>query len=75
MNGIWFLTTGVCILQEVDMYSITLDDLTFSSPFSLCCRRNDYIQAFVTYFTIDFTKCHKPTGFSTGYFLQPSETR
>jgi len=50
------------------MYTISLDELTFSSPFSLCCRRNDYIQAFVTYFTIDFTKCHKPTGFSTGLF-------
>jgi len=55
-------------MQEVDMYTITLDELTFSSPFSLFCRRSDYIQAFVTYFTIDFTKCHKPTGFSTGLF-------
>ena len=50
------------------MYTISLDELTFSSPFSLFCRRSDYIQAFVTYFTIDFTKCHKPTGFSTGLF-------
>lgn len=28
-------------------------------------RRNDYIQALVTFFTIEFTKCHKRIGFST----------
>jgi len=53
-------------MQEVDMYTVKEDDLDFSAPFHLVCRRNDYIQAFVTYFNIDFTKCHMPTGFSTG---------
>jgi len=48
------------------MYTVKEDDLDFSAPFHLVCRRNDYIQAFVTYFNIDFTKCHMPTGFSTG---------
>ena len=48
------------------MYTIKDDDLDFSAPFHLVCRRNDYIQAFVTYFNIDFTKCHMSTGFSTG---------
>jgi len=48
------------------MYVVKEDDLDFSAPFQLVCRRNDYIQAFVTYFNIDFTKCHMPTGFSTG---------
>ena len=52
--------------QEVDMYTVKEEDLDFSAPFHLVCRRNDYIQAFVTYFNIDFTKCHMPTGFSTG---------
>jgi len=53
--------------QEVDMYTVKEEDLDFSAPFHLVCRRNDYIQAFVTYFNIDFTKCHMPTGFSTGF--------
>ena len=48
------------------MYTVKEEDLDFSAPFHLVCRRNDYIQAFVTYFNIDFTKCHMPTGFSTG---------
>ena len=28
-------------------------------------RRNDYVHALVTFFTIEFTKCHKRIGFST----------
>ncbi|KTG44032.1 hypothetical protein cypCar_00028940 [Cyprinus carpio] len=28
-------------------------------------KRNDYIHALVTYFNIEFTRCHKRTGFST----------
>ncbi|KAI2653428.1 Protein arginine N-methyltransferase 8-B [Labeo rohita] len=28
-------------------------------------QRNDYVHALVTYFNIEFTKCHKKTGFST----------
>lgn len=28
-------------------------------------RRNDYVHALVTFFTIEFTKCHKRMGFST----------
>ncbi|XP_059361021.1 protein arginine N-methyltransferase 8-B-like isoform X3 [Carassius carassius] len=28
-------------------------------------QRNDYVHALITYFNIEFTKCHKKTGFST----------
>jgi len=60
------IVSNVCLLKEVDIYTVTLDDLSFSAPFSLISKRNDFIQAFVTYFNIEFTKCHKSTGFSTG---------
>ncbi|ESN93493.1 hypothetical protein HELRODRAFT_157853 [Helobdella robusta] len=59
------VVTNNCLLKEVDMYRVTEEDLSFSSQFCLMCRRSDYVQAFVTYFNIDFTCCHKPTGFST----------
>ncbi len=52
--------------QEVDMYTVKEEDLKFSAPFHLQCRRDDYVQALVTFFNIEFTKCHKRTGFSTG---------
>lgn len=52
--------------QEVDIYTVQEADLEFSAPFHLQCRRNDYVHALITFFNIEFTKCHKRTGFSTG---------
>uniref|UniRef100_A0A7N4NZ61 Protein arginine methyltransferase 1 n=1 Tax=Sarcophilus harrisii TaxID=9305 RepID=A0A7N4NZ61_SARHA len=50
---------------EVDIYTVRVDDLTFTSPFCLQVKRNDYVHALVAYFNIEFTRCHKRTGFST----------
>jgi protein arginine N-methyltransferase 1 len=52
-------------VKEVDLYTVTVNDLTFESPYTLRFIRNDYVQALVTFFTIEFTKCHKRVGFST----------
>lgn len=46
-----------------------VEDLTFTSPFCLQVKRNDYVHALVAYFNIEFTRCHKRTGFSTSEFL------
>lgn len=59
------VVTNACLLKEVDLYTVKKEDLTFTTPYHLLVRRNDYIQALVTFFTIEFTKCHKRTGFST----------
>ncbi|PRD24245.1 UNVERIFIED_CONTAM: prmt1 [Trichonephila clavipes] len=59
------VVTSVCLLKEVDLYTVKVSDLKFSSPFHLQVKRDDYIQAFVTFFNVEFTKCHKRTGFST----------
>ncbi|KAG5854691.1 hypothetical protein ANANG_G00040490 [Anguilla anguilla] len=59
------LVSSACLVKEVDMYNVKLEDLSFSSPFCLQVKRNDYIHALVTYFNIEFTCCHKRTGFST----------
>lgn len=57
--------------QEVDIYTVKTEELEFTSAFCLQIQRNDYIHALVTYFNIEFTKCHKKMGFSTGnlYFF------
>lgn len=52
--------------QEVDIYTVKTEELSFTSAFCLQIQRNDYIHALVTYFNIEFTKCHKKMGFSTG---------
>merc|ERR1712002_115649 len=54
-----------CLLKEIDIQTCTKDDIPFESPFNLQIKRNDYAQALVTFFNIEFTKCHKRIGFST----------
>uniref|UniRef100_A0AAY5F0D4 type I protein arginine methyltransferase n=1 Tax=Electrophorus electricus TaxID=8005 RepID=A0AAY5F0D4_ELEEL len=59
------LVSSACLIKEVDIYTVKIEDLSFTSPFCLQVKRNDYIHALVTYFNIEFTRCHKRTGFST----------
>lgn len=53
------------MIKEVDLYTVTKADLDFTSPFHLIVKRNDFVQALVTFFNVEFTKCHKRLGFST----------
>ncbi|XP_045626045.1 protein arginine N-methyltransferase 1 isoform X3 [Procambarus clarkii] len=61
------VVTNSCLVKEVDLYTVKKEDLAFSTPFHLQVevRRNDYVHALITYFNIEFSKCHKRTGFST----------
>lgn len=59
------VVTNSVLLKEVDLYTVRVEDLAWEADFALNCARNDYVQALVAFFTIEFTKCHKPTGFST----------
>uniref|UniRef100_A0A8C6SZI6 type I protein arginine methyltransferase n=1 Tax=Neogobius melanostomus TaxID=47308 RepID=A0A8C6SZI6_9GOBI len=59
------MVTNACLVKEVDIYTVKPEDLNFTSAFCLQTQRNDYIHALVTYFNIEFTKCHKKTNFST----------
>ena len=51
---------------DIDLYTITTDDLAFRAPFSLKVRRSDFIHALIAWFDIEFAACHKPIRFSTG---------
>merc|ERR1712059_44929 len=59
------VVTNQCLVKEFNIQTGRRVDLTFESPFYLCIRRDDYIQALVTFFVVDFSNCHKKTGFST----------
>lgn len=63
------VTNNYCLI-DVDLYTVKVEDLAWSSSFQLRATRNDYIQALVTFFTVEFSKCHKRTGFSTGPDVQ-----
>lgn len=57
------------LIKEIDLREMTVDDLTFRAPFHLPVLRDDYVSAFVTFFNIEFSACHKYVGFSTCNFL------
>uniref|UniRef100_A0A5S6QK63 type I protein arginine methyltransferase n=1 Tax=Trichuris muris TaxID=70415 RepID=A0A5S6QK63_TRIMR len=59
------VVTNCALLKSVDLYTVKVEDLSWTNSFKLTANRNDFIQAMVTYFTVDFSKCHKPIGFST----------
>merc|ERR1712004_822168 len=54
-----------CLIKEIDIQTCTKEDIPFTADFSIHLKRNDYIQALVTFFNIEFTHCHKRVGFST----------
>jgi len=60
-----YVVTNNCLVKEIDIQTIKKEDIPFESPFHLQIRRNDYVQALVTFFTVEFTHCHKRVGFST----------
>ncbi|CAJ0574483.1 unnamed protein product, partial [Mesorhabditis spiculigera] len=60
------VATNNYMLKEIDLYTVQLEDLAWTTEFQLNCTRNDYIQALVTFFTVEFSKSHKRLGFSTG---------
>lgn len=53
-------------VYEIDLYTVTKEKLAFQAPFSLLCRKSDFIHALIAWFDIDFTACHKTISFSTG---------
>lgn len=59
------IVTNSALIKEIDLTNMRVEDLSFSSPFHLQVKRNDYVHAFVTYFNIEFSACHKKVAFST----------
>merc|ERR1719318_596130 len=60
------VVTDSCLVKEIDLNTVKVEDLSLRAPFSIRSRRNDYVHAFVVFFTVEFSACHKRTGFSTG---------
>jgi len=62
----WNICTEVVPIFAIDLYTVQLEDLNFYSQVKLPVIRNDYCHALVSFFEVEFTKCHRLTGFSTG---------
>lgn len=66
------VVTNSCMMKSFDLYSVRKEDLSFKAPFKIKARRKDRIDAFVTHFNVEFTKCHTKTGFSTSPHSHPT---
>ncbi|KAJ3144605.1 Protein arginine N-methyltransferase 1 [Irineochytrium annulatum] len=64
------VVTSACPFRQIDLYTVKVEDLSFSAPWKITALRDDFIHAFICYFDIRFTACHKPVQFSTGPHTQ-----
>ena len=60
------VVTNSCPVLEIDINTVTVEDLAFESTFTVAAERADFVHAMVAYFDIEFRGCHKPVKFSTG---------
>jgi type I protein arginine methyltransferase len=54
------IVTSAFLVKEFDLYTVKKEYLEFESLFHLVGVRSNFIHALVTYFTVEFTKCHTP---------------
>jgi len=59
------VVTDACLVKDIDLYTVTKEDLAKTTTFELNMLRNDTVHAFTLYFDVEFTKCHNKTYFST----------
>src|ERR1700753_2970997 len=60
------LVTDPTAVITLDLYTVKTSDLTFTVPFQLVCRRDDFVHSLIAWFDIEFASGHKPVRFSTG---------
>lgn len=63
------IVTDDQVIKVFNLYTIKKEDLSFEVPFVLTAARDDEMQALVTFFSVEFTKCHTKVGFSKFYFF------
>jgi len=58
--------TDMVPMFAIDLYTIEAEDLNFSSQVQLPVLRDDHCHGLISFFEVEFSKCHQRTGFSTG---------
>lgn len=59
------VVSDACLIKDIDLYTVTKEDLAKTSPFNLNITRNDTVHAFTIYFDVEFSKCQNKISFST----------
>lgn len=66
------LLTEACMFKSIDLYTVTKEELAFSSKFSLSAFTPDTFHGFVVWFDIDFEQVKNKIHFSTGPAARPT---
>ena len=64
------VATNAVKVLDVDIATVTKEELDFTGNFKIYAHRDDFIHAFVAYFDCSFSKCHKPIKFSTSPYAE-----
>ncbi|KAG6537636.1 hypothetical protein ZIOFF_002731 [Zingiber officinale] len=64
------IVTSDIMIKMMDISEMTFGDVSFTAPFKLVAERNDFIHAFMAYFNVQFTQCHRETSFSTDQVMK-----
>merc|ERR1711902_172089 len=67
------VVTNNCLVKEIDIQTVRKEDIPFEAPFHLQIRRNDYVQALVTFFNMeDYITCVKNEELYDVFRLKPN---
>ena len=55
-------------ILDIDLKTVKVEDLNFTSKFELKVHRDDYVHAVLGWFDVYFSKCHIPIKLSTSPF-------
>jgi len=64
--------TDTVPIFTIDISTVKKSELMFAVPFALEASRRDFAHAIVAHFDVEFSKCFKPTGFSTAPHARPT---
>jgi protein arginine N-methyltransferase 1 len=63
-EGKAMVSNGPAIL-DIDLKTVTVEELNFTAAFELKVNRDDYVHAVVGWFDVFFSSCHIPIKLST----------
>jgi len=58
-------TTTACKFFSIDLNTVKTEDLSWQKPFTCKGIRKDFMHAFIAWFDVEFSRCHKPVTIST----------
>lgn len=64
------IVSNACCVLELDLHTITKEDLDFESSFEIIVNRQEFIHGLTAFFDVKFSPCHVETGFTTAPFAE-----